>query len=262
MDQPLLNERNVPLIRFAYCDTAGVIRCKCIPASDLPARLRTGIGCTVAMQAVTVMDELVDIPSLGVVGEFRLVPDPTTFTYLPHVSAAMMLCDMLDLRRQPWGACPRAFLKRILTRVQEHGMRVRLGTEHEFHLLRIEDGRVFPADDAPLFGTAALDIHARFLHQSMHALQEAGIAPTLVHAEYAPGQMELSLAAAEALTAADHVCLLREMIRGMTRESHMEASFAPKPFLEQATGNGMHLHVSFWNERSRISSTMRKGQVN
>ena len=249
---PSLNPRGVPLIRFLYCDLAGVIRGKSVPAELLSSRLRSGVGCTVAMQAVTSQDHLVDIPGLGVVGEFRLVAEAErACTPLPYANAAAMMCDLYRLDRVPWEVCPRDFLKRMCARGHQRGLRARVGVEHEFHLARLDAGRYVPADTACLFGTEALDLHASYLSDVLSLLTHAGIFPTVVHAEYGPGQMEIAVSPADPLTAADHVCLFREITRGTARTAGMVASFAPRPFVDQMAGNGAHLHVSLWDEQEK-----------
>src|SRR5262249_57039258 len=79
-------------------------------------RLTDGIGLTVAMQAMNMLDQLQPVEGLGPVGEIRLVPDPRTFTVLPYAPhAAAMTSDMRTLDGAPWEACPRAFLKRPIS---------------------------------------------------------------------------------------------------------------------------------------------------
>ena len=66
----------VRLVRFLYCDNGGVVRGKATHVERLGDRLRTGIGLTVAMQAMNSLDQLQPVEGMGPVGEIRLVPDP------------------------------------------------------------------------------------------------------------------------------------------------------------------------------------------
>src|SRR5581483_12019264 len=77
---------DVSLVRFLYCDNGGVIRGKSTHRAGLPERLRSGIGLTVAMQAMNALDQLQPVEGLGPVGEIRLVPDPESFTVLPYAT--------------------------------------------------------------------------------------------------------------------------------------------------------------------------------
>ncbi|MFD0593316.1 amidohydrolase family protein [Catellatospora coxensis] len=65
------------------------------------------------------------------------------------------------------------------------------------------------------------------------------------HPEYGPGQLEVSVAHADPVTAADRVVLVRETIRALAFRHGLRASFAPVAVAEQV-GNGMHLHFSVW----------------
>ena len=239
----------VRLVRVLYCDNAGLMRTKAVSLEDLPARMKSGIGFPLAQQALTAFDEPAPVEGLGPVGEFRLVPEPATFVVLPYVGeTACLFGTMYTLDGSPWEACPRAFLRRQLSRLGERGLLARVGSEHEFALARRCEGTFpyQPADHAPLFGPASLDAHHLFLSPWLAALIRQGLRPRLVHPEYGPGQLEVSLAPAEALQAADQVCLLRETTRAVAAQQGLVASFVPKPYVERFAGNGLHLHLSLW----------------
>jgi glutamine synthetase len=249
----LAQRAGVRLVRVSYCDNAGLIRTKAISIDDLPARMHSGIGFPLAQQALTAFDEPAPVEGLGPVGEFRLVPDPSSFVLLPYTGeSACLFGTMYRLDGLPWEACPRAFLTRMLSRLREQGFVALLGSEHEFMLARRCEGSFpyQPADAAPLFGAAALDAHRVLISNWLTALVAEGMRPHLVHAEYGPGQIEVSLAPVDALQAADQVCLLRETTRAVAAQQGLVASFAPKPYVEQFAGNGLHLHLSLWSDGS------------
>jgi glutamine synthetase len=246
----LARRAQVWLVRVLYCDNGGLIRGKALPVEELSTRMHSGIGFPLAQQALSAFDELAPVEGLGPVGEFRLVPDPSTFVLLPSApTSAGMLGTMYALDGTPWEGCPRAFLLRMVSRLRERGLVARIGSEHEFHLARRVPGPFpyQPADGAPLFGMAALDAHRAFLADWLAALKQQGMHPQLVHPEYGPGQMEISLAPAEAVTAADRICLLRETTRAVALQHELVASFAPKPYVERFAGSGLHLHLSLWD---------------
>src|SRR5487761_612201 len=138
---------NLRLVRFLYCDNGSIIRGKTTHASKLASRMRDGIGQTLAMQAFTGVESLAAVEGMGPVGEFRLIPDPNTFAILPYVpNAGSMMCDMLRLDGEAWEACPRSFLKCMVARLAEQGMRAEAAVEHEFYLAKAENGGYVPAD--------------------------------------------------------------------------------------------------------------------
>src|SRR5919108_4566149 len=136
----------VRLVRFLYTDNGGITRGKATHLESLAHRLTDGIGLTVAMQAMNMLDQLQSVEGLGPVGEIRLVPDPQTFTVLPYAPhAAAMTSDMCTLQGAPWEACPRAFVKRQIAAVAAAGFSVRAAFECEFTLaVKHADGAFTP----------------------------------------------------------------------------------------------------------------------
>jgi glutamine synthetase len=240
------HEANLRLVRFLYCDNGGIIRGKATHASKLSTRINEGIGQTLAMQAFTGVESLATVEGMGPVGEFRLIPDPNTFVVLPYVPVSgSMMCDMILTNGKPWEACPRTFLKRMVARLAEHGMRAEAAIEHEFYLAREENGKYVPADRSLCYSSTGLDDEAEIIDAVLEALESQGVSIELFHAELGPAQQELSVHHADVLKAADNACLVRETVRGVARTFDVLASFAPKPFLDQA-GSGAHIHLSLW----------------
>src|SRR6266567_3749149 len=127
------------LVRFLYVDHGGVVRGKASGRAGLEGRLRSGIGLTLAMQAMTMLDELQPVEGTGPVGEIRLVPDPDSFVALPYAPAAgAMVADMIKLDGQPWEACPRSFLKDAIAALAGEGYALVAAFEPEFTLGRRE----------------------------------------------------------------------------------------------------------------------------
>jgi glutamine synthetase len=237
----------VRLVRFLYCDNGGVVRGKATHVERLGDRLRTGIGLTVAMQAMNSLDQLQPVEGMGPVGEIRLVPDPETFTVLPYAPhSAAMLVDHLRLDGQPYEAGPRNFLKRMAARLAERGMVLSCAVENEWSLATQRDGRYVPVDESLCFSTVGMAASAEVTDATVAALGEQGIQVEQYYAELGHGQQELSVAPRPAVQAADTQILVRETLRGVAARSGLVASLAPKPWPDQA-GNGAHIHFSLWD---------------
>ncbi len=239
-------EAHLRLVRFLYCDNGGIIRGKATHASSLASRMHEGIGQTLAMQAFAGIDHLASVEGMGPVGEFRLVPDPETFIVLPFAPhSGMMLCDMISQDHQPWAACPRTFLKRVLAAAAQMGIAVQATVEHEFYLARETPGGYEPYDRSLCYSSIGFDSSAQIIDDIIAALEQEGIQVEQFMPELGPGQQEISIRHANALAAADHVLMVRETVRGVARQHGVLASFAAKPFLDQA-GSGAHIHFSLW----------------
>jgi glutamine synthetase len=242
------------LVRFLYCDNDGIIRGKSAGIANLKERLETGIGLTVAMQAFTMLDHLASVDGMGPVGEIRLVPDPTTFViapYAPHTGA--VLVDMQTLDGRPYAADGRAFLKRMIDCAEhDHDLSLVAAFEPEWSLA-VKNGELFsPIDDSGCFTSTGMNMAAPVIDDIIVALESQGMVVEQYYAELGWGQQELSIRHAPALQAADHHILYREIVRGVALKHGRYASFAPKPWGDQA-GNGCHLHFSGWTKDQRVN---------
>ena len=241
-------DANLALIRFLWCDNAGAVRGKMSSLGGLAARMESGIGLTVAMQAMNMLDHLQPVAGTGPVGEVRLVPDPQTFVPLPYAPRqGAMLSDLVELDGHAWGACPRSFLKHQIAHAAQLGFQVQAAFESEF-LLASEDenGRLIPLDEALCFSTQAMNASAPFVEDLVDALERQGLELEQFYPELGHGQQELSVRHAAALRAADDAVTVRETVRGTALTHGLLASFAPKPLANQA-GNGAHIHFSLWD---------------
>ena len=244
----------VRLVRFLYTDNSGITRGKATHVDGLAHRLTDGIGLTVAMQAMNMLDQLQAVEGLGPVGEIRLIPDAQTFTVLPYAPhAAAMTSDMCTLEGAPWDACPRAFLKRQIAACAAAGFSLRAAFECEFTLaVKQADGGFAPLDESLCFSTVGMTTAAPVMDDIVAALEAQRIAVEQYYPELGHGQQELSIAHAPALEAADRQVFYRETVRAVAYHHGLRASLAPKPFVDQA-GNGAHIHFSLWDAAGRRS---------
>jgi glutamine synthetase len=210
--------------------------------------MESGIGLTVAMQAMNMLDQLQPVEGMGPVGEIRLVPDPDSFVILPYAPhSAAMMCDMLSLNRQPWGACPRTFLKRMIDRAAGQGLALQAALENEFSLFKPGDrGGYTPLDTALCFSSIAMAAAAGVMDDIVAALEAQGIPIDAYYPELGHGQHELPIRHAPILRAADNQIWFRETVRSVAAQHGLLASLAPKPAPDQA-GNGCHIHWSIWD---------------
>jgi glutamine synthetase len=76
-------------------------------------------------------------------------------------------------------------------------------------------------------------------------LESMGISVEFSHHEGAPGQQEIDLRYADALTTADNIMTFRVVMKEVALAQGVYASFMPKPFA-QYPGSGMHTHLSLF----------------
>ena len=235
------------LVRFLWCGNDGTVRAKASSMRGLEERIGTGIGLTVAMQAMNNLDQLQPVEGMGPVGEIRLVPDLSTFRVLPYAPRlGAMLADHVRLDGSPAPVCQRSFLKRMEARLGERGARLEVAFENEFSLATVVDGAFVPIDSGLCFSTISATVAQDFVDELAAALDEQGIGLEQYYSELGHGQHEISTPHAPALRAADEQLLVRETIRGVATRHGFVASLAPKPWPENA-GNGCHIHFSLWD---------------
>lgn len=235
------------LVRLLYCDYGSIVRGKATHAAQLANRMREGVALTRAQMAMNALDQLQSIPGMTAVGEVRIVPDPESFVVLPYVPrVGSMMSDLLTLDREPWEACPRSFLRRVLDGAAGRGIRVEAAFENEFFLAKEQEEEIVPADHSLCFSTVGMDLHAPFVDELLASLEAQGIQPEQAIAEYGGGQQEISVRHAPALRAADNQIRVRETARAVAARHGLIASFAAKPFPDEI-GSGAHVHLSLWD---------------
>jgi glutamine synthetase len=245
-------EADLRLVRFLWCGNDGTVRAKASALGGLEGRIKSGIGLTVAMQAMNGLDHLQPVEGMGPVGEIRLVPDAETFRVLPYAPrTGAMLVDLIQLSGEPAPQCPRSFLKRMAGRLEEKAGVLEVAFENEFSLARVEDGAYVPVDSSLCFSTIGLTASQAYVDALVDALEQQEVGLEQYYAELGHGQQELSTEHAPALQAADEQVLVRETIRGVAAGFGLVASLAPKPWPENA-GNGGHLHFSLWKDGKNV----------
>jgi len=240
------DEAGLRLVRLLWCGNDGTVRAKSSARHGLERRLASGIGLTVALQAMNALDHLQPVEGMGPVGEIRLLPDLDTFRVLPYApNVGAVLTDHVGLDGEPAPVCQRSFLKRLESRLAERGLTLRASFENEFSLARVVDGQFVPLDSGLCFSTISATAAQDYVDELAAALDAQAIPLEQYYSELGHGQHEISTGHAPALRAADEQLLVRETIRAVATKHWLVASLAPKPWPENA-GNGSHVHFSLW----------------
>ncbi len=244
------------LIFVATPDVAGRLRGKAFPAADLDKRLRRGIGWTPTNVQITCFDLIAETP-FGALGDLILLPDPAAESRVNYEDGApadhIMLGDIQELDGRPWSCCTRSMLKAALDRLAKvAGLKPLVAFEHEFHL----EGARRPHGDA--YSLAGFRGQARFLETLMAALRAGGLEPDTIMKEYGVDQYEVTVAPAVGLRAADEASMLREITRSTAARLDDRASFTPLRD-PAGVGNGVHIHMSFRDEKGEPATYDREG---
>lgn len=116
-----------------------------------------------------------------------------------------------------------------------------------------------PGHHGPAYSAQALLTIDEFAAAALLDLDANGIEIGQIHAEYGPAQVEISLAATDPVTAADHQVLARQTLRAAARRHGLRVSFAPL-ISPDGVGNGCHIHSSVWRGEDNLLRTGDDGR--
>ena len=238
-----LEERNIRFVRLWFTDVLGFLKSVAIAPAELENAFQEGIGFDgSAIEGFARITE----------SDMLAKPNAASFTVLPwrtaNPGAAKMFCDITMPDGTPSSADPRNVLKRVLRRAADMGYTCYTHPEMEFFLFKgaPEKSTVpVPVDSAGYFDQTQSVVGHDFRRQAITMLEAMGVSVEFSHHEGAPGQQEIDLRDADALTTADNIMTFRHVIKEIALEQGFHASFMPKPFTEHA-GSGMHTHFSLF----------------
>ena len=239
-----IEERQIRFVRLWFTDVLGYLKSVAIAPAELDGAFEEGLGFDgSAIEGFARASE----------SDMLARPDPATFQILPEpdnrpADSARMFCDVTMPDGSPSWADPRYVLRRALSRAAERGFTFYTHPEIEFFLLknRPSDGtEPIPVDNGGYFDMTSHDNAHHFRRDAVAALEGLGISVEFSHHEVAPGQQEIDLRYADALSTADNIMTFRHVIKEVAIAHGVHATFMPKPFRHRP-GSGMHTHLSLF----------------
>jgi glutamine synthetase len=239
-----IEERSVKFVRLWFTDVAGTLKSVAIAPAEVEGAFNEGLGFDGS--AIEGLARTYEADMLA-------MPDPSTFQILPWRGeidpTARMFCDIQTPDGQPAAADPRNVLRRALSKASDMGFTFYIHPEIEFYLLKSsqlnENGEPVPVDKAGYFDNVPGGTAHDFRRRAVQMLEQLGISVEFSHHEGGPGQNEIDLRYADALTMADNIMSFRTVIKEVAIEQGVYATFMPKPFT-QHPGSGMHTHMSLF----------------
>jgi len=238
-----IEERNIRFIRLWFSDVLGTLKSVAIAPAELENAFDEGIGFDgSAIEGFARITE----------SDMLAKPDPATFSILPWRTeapgAARMFCDITMPDGSPSHSDPRNVLRRTLDKAAKMGYTCYTHPEIEFFLFKSQPEKgvaPVPVDQGGYFDHTPAVVGHDFRRQAITLLEAMGISVEFSHHEGAPGQQEIDLRYADALSTADNIMTFRHIIKEVALEQGFYASFMPKPFTEHP-GSGMHTHISLF----------------
>jgi glutamine synthetase len=239
-----IEERGVKFIRLWFTDVAGTLKSVAVAPAEIEGAFAEGIGFDgSAIEGLARTSE----------ADMLAMPDPSTFQILPWRGtvdpAARMFCDVATPDGKPAAADPRNVLRRALDKAAKMGFSFYVHPEIEFYLLESpelgESGQPVPVDTAGYFDNVPGGTAHDFRRRAVTMLEQLGISVEFSHHEGGPGQNEIDLRYADALSMADNIMTFRTVVKEVAIEQGVYATFMPKPFTNHP-GSGMHTHFSLF----------------
>ena len=265
-----MNLKGLKSVRFSFADQHGVLRGKTLAAAAAEAAMERGVTVTSTLLLKdtshrTVFPAFTPGGGVGSVemqgaADVLMVPDPKTFRVLPWApDTGWLLCDLRFMDGRPIPFCTRGQLHRALEKLESAGYEFVAGLEVEFHIFKVRDARLQPADagqpgnppEVELLTTGyqlltehkydQLDPVIQILRNQLDQLQ---LPLRSFEIEFGPSQVEFTLAPQTGMAAADAMVLLRSAIKQVARRHGYHATFMCRPKLPSVMSSGWHLHQS------------------
>ena len=243
-------------VRFArvnHADPHGRCRSKELPIARL-AMATHGIGyCAASLVEGLDGEPLMDDAFPGGQGfpDLHAVADLASARIAPwQPDTLWLLADLREPGGAPSPLCMRGVLRRVTERLATRGLTAMVASEPEFYVLRVGENGVIE-HYSPLAGmayTTGVRADPSGLVRRTHAhLDGFGLGVTTALREFSPGQFEINLAHADALTAADNAFLMEEVVKELAAAEGLLATFMAKP-LTDSEGSSHHVHASLWRD--------------
>jgi glutamine synthetase len=260
----------VEIVRLSFPDVHGILRGKAVLPESLPSALRDGLSLTSTLlmkdsSHKTVVPVFtagagIGMPELEGAADVIMVPDPTTFRLLPWAAnTGWMLCDLHFADGRPVPFATRHLMRTMLDRLDGAGFGFTAGLEVEFHVTRLLDPKLSPADG----GQPGTPPEVALLHQGYNYLTEQrldqmepileilrrdivalGLPLASIEVEFGPSQCEFVFRPGTGLQPADDMVLFRSAVKQICARHGYHATFMCRPALPNVMSSGWHLHQS------------------
>src|SRR5665213_2232011 len=275
-----IKKNKLEVIRFSFADQHGVLRGKTLLAADAIGALRSGVSMTITLIAKDTAHKTVfpvftpgggfTMPEMQGGGDFVMVADPSTFRLLPWANkTGWLLCDIYFSNGKPVPFSTRARCRDALAALGKAGFDFLAGLEVEFHLFKLENPRLAPADatwppQAP--EVSLLNQGYQYLTETRFDQIETALEPIRrgivglgmplrsLEVELGPSQCEFTFRPQAGLAAADTMILFRAAARQIARRNGLFASFMCRPALDNLFSSGWHLHQSLIGRKRKTNA--------
>jgi len=283
--EKLIEEQGLEVVRLSFPDQHGIPRGKQVMAGDATSALRNGCTITTTLLAKdtshrSVFQVFTPGGGFGMAemqggADFVMIPDPSTFKVLPWApKTGWVLCDIYFQDGTPVPFSTRNLYRKVLRELADAGYDYMAGLEVEFHVFKLTDPKLDPADatwpgEAPQVSLLApgyqylteqrFDQMEPVLEHVRRDVVALGLPLRSVEIELGPSQCEFTFHPQLGLAPADAMMLFRSAVKQSCRRQGYLASFMCRPKLPNVMSSGWHLHQSLRDKRTGANAFAGEG---
>jgi glutamine synthetase len=194
-------------------------------------------------------------------GDFHCIPDLNTLRLATWLDkSALVICDIYEEKiHQPVSVAPRSILRKQVAAAAEMGYLAQGSSELEYFIFEETYKSAREKDYVNLehFGAYIEDYHIlqgtreEVLNAAARKhLANSGVPVESSKGEWGPGQHELNIRYADALTMADRHAIYKQCFKDLAHQLGLAVTFMAK-YDASTAGSSSHLHLSLWNMKGK-----------
>ncbi|MDQ0512910.1 glutamine synthetase family protein [Ancylobacter amanitiformis] len=266
----IVRSQKLELVRLSFPDQHGILRGKTLVAAEALKALDDGCTLTTSMFAKDTSHRSVfpvfsanggfGMPEMQGAADALMIPDPGSFRVLPWAEkTGWLLCDAYFQNGQPVPFATRHLYRKVLQDLAARGYDFVAGLEVEFHVFKLDDTRMRPADAGQPGEPPSVSLLSHG-YQYLTEQRFDQIAPVLdiirrdvqamdlplrsVEIEFGPSQCEFTFQPTVGLLPADLMVLFRSAVKQICHRHGYHATFMCRPKIANVVSSGWHLHQS------------------
>ncbi|TPQ49149.1 glutamine synthetase [Prosthecomicrobium hirschii] len=278
----IVRSEKLELVRLSFPDQHGILRGKTLVAEEALKALDGGCTLTTTMFAKDTSHRSVfpvftanggfGMPEMQGAADALMIPDPDSFRVLPWAEkTGWLLCDAYFHDGRPVPFATRHLYRTVLKALAARGYEFMAGLEVEFHVFKVEDAHMRPADagqpgEPPAVSLIShgyqylteqrFDQIAPVLDIVRRDIQALGLPLRSVEVEFGPSQCEFTFQPTAGLLPADLMVLFRSAVKQICRRHGYHATFMCRPRIPNVVSSGWHLHQSLVDRTTGANAFM------
>lgn len=250
----IVEERGLTHVKVGLFDNDGVMRGKYMSREKFFSSLDSGFAFCDVVLGWDSKDQLYD--NVAYTGWHTGYPDAPV-RILPHTCREIpfedgMLLFIAEFADGAEAVCPRAALRRVITKAVDMGFDSSAALEYEFFLFDETPDSVREKNFTNLkpitpgwFGYSMIrnSTHAELYHEMIELSEVMDFPLEGIHTETGPGVLEAAITVDDAINAADKAALFKTFIKVLAQRHDLMATFMAK-WSKDYPGQSGHIHLS------------------